>query len=174
MRWLDQILNFVSASRREHNRDCPDVLLKVGSRGEGGWRKATFSVRNVINHQLLVTEIALVQSWGCEIAPAIGEFDTLRVDTRRVGRTFRTSQVIRIVGTRMTRQEVAFYVKHPRDHEGAPHYFKVSVLIEHRMDPSRRWRIVREGQLPQSPGDPAVFGPRGPHLQLASGLLTES
>jgi len=95
---------------------------------------------------------------------AIGEFQNWRMDERRIGRTFRPSHIIRPSAGQTYRQEVPFYLKHPRDGEGACHSIKLSILLEHRTDPDRRWRIVLEGQLPQSPADPRIFSLRGAHI----------
>lgn len=165
MQLVGRIWDFLSASRREHNRQRPEVLLTIGRRrGDSEWRAASFSVRNLINQQLLVTEIALVGCFGCRITAAIGEFENWRMDEKRVGRTFRTNHIIRPSAGQTYRQEVPFFLRHPRDGEGAPYSIKLSVMIEHRMDPSRRWQTVLEGQLPQSPADPRIFGPRGAHV----------
>jgi len=118
----------------------------------------------MINHQLLVTEIALSGSIGCRIAPAIGEFDNWRMDEKRIGRTFVTKTIIRESSRQTGRQEVPFYFRHPRDRDGARYSIKVSVRLEHRMDPSRRWRVVLEGQLPQAFSDPRLFDARGAHI----------
>jgi len=164
VKFFERIWYFLSAGYREHLRDRPEVLLVLGRRRpESDWRGASFSIRNLINHQLVVTEIALRGSSGCRITAAIGEFDTWRPDDKRVGRTLRLNQIIRPSAKQAARQDVPFFIRHPRDGEGARHYVKVAILIEHRMDRSRRWRIVLEGQLPQAPDDPRLFGPFGPH-----------
>jgi hypothetical protein len=160
-----RLWRFFSASAREHNRECPEIILEIERRrANSEWRAASFSVRNMINHQLLVTEIALSGSIGCRIAPAIGEFDNWRMDKKRIGRTFLTNNIIRESSRQTSRQEVPFYLRHPRDSEGAPYSVKIVIRLEHRMDPSRRWRIVLEGQLPQSLSDPRLFDARGAHI----------
>jgi hypothetical protein len=161
---LERVWHFLSASYREHLRERPEVLLVLGRRRpDSDWRQASFSIRNLINQQLVVKEIALRGSSGCRITAAIGEFDNWRPDTKRIGRTLRLNQIIRPSGKQAFRQEVPFFVRHPRDGEGTRHYVKVAILLEHRMDRSRRWRIVLEGQLPQAPADPRLFGPFGAH-----------
>ncbi len=173
---FERIRYFLSAGYREHMRERPEVLLILGRRRpESEWREARFSVRNLINQQLVVTEIALRGSSGCRITAAIGEFDNWRVDDKRIGRTLRLNHIIRpSAGRQATRQEVPFFVRHPRDSEGARHYVKVTVLLEHRMDRSRRWRITLEGQLPQAPADPRLFGPFGAHAGNWSALPSSS
>lgn len=164
MRIFERIWFFFSASYREHVRERPEVLLLIGRRrGESDWRQATFSVRNLINQQLVVREIALRGSSGARITAAIGEFDNWRPDDKRIGRTLRLSQIIRPATRAAARQDVPFFVHHPRDVEGARHFVKVAILLEHRMDPGRRWRVTIEGQLPQAPNDPRLFGPFGAH-----------
>jgi hypothetical protein len=155
----------LSASAREHNRERPEVILEIERRRSNSeWRMASFSVRNMINQQLLVTEIALSGSIGCRIAPAIGEFDNWRMDEKRIGRTFLTNNIIRESSRQTCRQEVPFYFRHPRDGDGARYSIKVAMRLEHRMDPGRRWRIVLEGQLPQSFNDPRLFDVRGARI----------
>jgi hypothetical protein len=156
---------FISAGAREHNREQPEVLLEIERRRpESEWRAASFSIRNMINQQLLVTEIALSGSIGCRIAPAIGEFDNWRMDEKRIGRTFSTNNIIREGRRQTCRQDVPFYLRHPRDSDGARYSVRAAIRLEHRMDPSRRWRIVLEGQLPQSFSDPRLFDARGAHI----------
>lgn len=161
---IERIWYFLSASYREHVRERPEVLLILGRRRpESDWRQASFSIRNLINQQLVVTEIALRGSSGCRITAAIGEFDNWRIDDTRIGRTLRLNQIIRPSTRQASRQEVLFFIRHPRDGGGARHFVKVAILLEHRMDRSRRWRITLEGQLPQEPSDPRLFGPFGAH-----------
>jgi len=161
---VERIWYFLSASYREHLRERPEVLLVLGRRRpDSDWRLARFSIRNLINQQLVVTEIALRGSSGCRISAAVGEFENWRVDDKRGGRTLRLSQIIRPSTRQSLRQDVAFFVRHPRDSDGARHYVKVTILLEHRMDRSRRWRVTLEGQLPQAPTDPRLYGPFGVH-----------
>lgn len=162
---LERIWYFLSAGYREHVRERPEVLLLLGRRrAESDWRQASFSIRNLINQQLVVTEIALRGSSGCRITAALGEFDNWRMDEKRIGRTLRLTQIIRPAGRQgLLRQDVPFFIRHPRDGEGARHYVKVTILLEHRMDRDRRWRVTLEGQLPQAPSDPRLFGPFGAH-----------
>ncbi|MGP8122325.1 MAG: hypothetical protein ACLP8B_17615 [Xanthobacteraceae bacterium] len=164
MHIVERIWYFLSASYREHLRERPEVLLVLGRRRpDSEWRQASFSIRNLINQQLVVTEIALRGSSGCRITAAIGEFENWRVDDKRIGRTLRLNQIIRPSTKQSSRQDVPFFVRHPRDGEGARHFVKVAILLEHRMDRSRRWRITLEGQLPQAPSDPRLYGPFGVH-----------
>jgi len=161
---FERIWYFFSAGYREHTRERPEVLLILGRRRpDSGWRQASFSIRNLINQQLVVSEIAVRGTSGCRITAAIGEFDNWRMDDKRVGRTLRLNQIIRPSGRQASRQDVPFFVRHPRDGDGARHYVKVTILLEHRMDRSRRWRVTLEGQLPQVPSDPRLFGPFGAH-----------
>lgn len=173
---FERIWYFLSAGYREHMRERPEVLLILGRRrAESEWREARFSVRNLINRQLVVTEIALRGSSGSRITAAIGEFDNWRMDDKRIGRTLRLNQIIRpSAGRQATRQEVPFFVRHPRDGEGARHYVKVTIVLEHRMDRGRRWRVTLEGQLPQAPSDPRLFGPFGAHAGNWSALSSSS
>jgi len=146
---FERLWSFFSASAREHNRERPEVLLRIERRSpDSEWRAVSLSVRNLINQQLLVTEIALSGSIGCRIAPAIGEFDNWRMDKKRIGRTFPTNSIIHASSGQTYRQEIPFYLRHPRDRDGARYSVKVAIRLEHLTDRSRRWRIVLEGQLP--------------------------
>ena len=165
MQLFERLWRFFSASAREHHRERPEVLLRIEQRSpDSEWRAASFSIRNMINQQLLVTEIALSGSIGCRIAPAIGEFDNWRIDKKRIGRTFLTNSIIHANSGQAYRQEVPFYLRHPRGRDGARYSVKVAIRLEHLMDRRRRWRIVLEGQLPQSSNDPQLFDPRGAHV----------
>jgi len=119
-------------------------------------------VRNQINQQLVATEITLGWgSWGVRIAPAIINGNKWSMDHAKIGRTFQLEHILRSSSEDSTRQNVPFFY-HPRDlFDNGRHWVKVSILIEHRTDPS--WRTPIPAQIPQQPGDDILYGRRGPY-----------
>jgi hypothetical protein len=161
------ILNLISGRQRELNRERPEVYLKIRHRepSTNNWRSANFSVRNQINQQLIATKITLGWgSWGVRIAPAIIDGDKWHMDHTKIGRTFQLEHILRSSSVDSTRQNVPFFICHPRDLvDDGRHWVKVSILIEHRTDPSRQWWTTIPGQIPQQPGDDNLYSRRGPH-----------
>lgn len=147
--------------------ELPDVLLKITHRGSSrdGWRVADFSIRNRTDKELIVKEIALgFDPSGIRIAPAISEeADVWRMDRERIAQTISLNKILSTSNDECPRQSVYFYVRHPRDVvDFARHAIKVSILIEHKATPKKRWWTTIEGQIPQHSGDPITFSEIGP------------
>ncbi|MCG2626578.1 hypothetical protein L6654_08070 [Bradyrhizobium sp. WYCCWR 13023] len=144
----------------------PEIWLKIRHRQPDGWRVVDLMVNNRLPTALKVTEITLGWSnWGTRIAPAIvldDDLGTIEIDKTRVGRTIKLARWIRPQGT-LRWQTVSFYLWHPRDAVNDGRYtIRIKTTIERATERGRSWTIAREGQLPQSPGDPVVFSENGP------------
>jgi len=165
-RTLGRILNVLTGRQKELNRERPEVFLKIRHRASAtdDWRAANFSIRNQINHQLVVKEITLGWgSWGSRVAPARVDDDIWTMDKKKIGRTFELDQILRPNSGETLRQTVPFYLRHPRDLlDKGRHTLKIAILIEQRTDPKKHWWTTIEGQIPQQQGDPVLFSKGGP------------
>lgn len=158
--WLVRRLSFRSDEGR------PEIWLKIRHRQSDGWRVIDLMVDNRSAVPLKVTEITLDWSnWGTRIAPAIvldDDLGTIARDDARIGRTIELARWIRPQGT-LRWQTVSFYLSHPRDAVNDGRYtIKISTQVERATERGVKWKITREGQLPQAQGDPVVFSANGP------------